>query len=72
LYSSDWQQITHFIGDGPSTQGMPEGAPGKIANFVGWQIIKKYMDEHKEMTLQQLMESKEVTEIFKASKYRPR
>jgi len=71
VYSSDWQQINHFIGDGPSTQGMPEGAPGKIANFVGWQIIKKYMSEHKEVTLQQLMESKEVTEIFKASKYRP-
>lgn len=72
VYSSDWQQITHFIGDGPSTQGMPEGAPGKIANFVGWQIIKKYMDEHKEISLQQLMESKDVTEIFKAAKYRPR
>ncbi len=71
VYSSDWQQINHFIGDGPSTQGMPEGAPGKIANFVGWQIIKKYMSEHKDVTLQQLMESKEVTEIFKASKYRP-
>ncbi|SEW22499.1 gliding motility lipoprotein GldB [Chitinophaga arvensicola] len=71
VYSSDWQQINHFIGDGPSTQGMPEGAPGKIANFIGWQIIKKYMSEHKEMTLQQLMESKGVTEIFKASKYRP-
>ena len=72
VYSSDWQQINHFVGDGPSTQGMPEGAPGKIANFVGWQIIKKYMNEHKEVTLQQLMESKDVTEIFKATKYRPK
>ncbi|MFY0252631.1 hypothetical protein ACDQ55_01630 [Chitinophaga sp. 30R24] len=72
LYSTDWQQLNHFIGDGPTTQGMPEGSPGKMANFVGWQIIKKYMKEHKEVSLQQLMESKDVTEIFKAAKYRPR
>ncbi|MCW3462877.1 gliding motility lipoprotein GldB [Chitinophaga nivalis] len=72
LYSTDWQQINHFIGDGPSTQGMPEGAPGKIANFVGWQIIKKYMEAHPEVSLQQLMESKNLLDIFKASKYRPK
>ncbi|PSL49791.1 hypothetical protein CLV51_1011127 [Chitinophaga niastensis] len=72
LYSTDWQQINHFIGDGPSTQGMPEGAPGKIGNFVGWRIIKKYMEEHPEVSLQQLMESKDMMEIFKAAKYRPK
>ena len=72
LYSTDWQQISHFIGDGPSTQGMPEEAPGKIANFIGWQIIKKYMSGHENITLQQLMESKDMIAIFKAAKYRPR
>jgi hypothetical protein len=72
VYTSDWQQISHFVGDGPSTQGMPEGAPGKIANFTGWQIVRKYMSEHKDVTLQQLMETKDVTEMFKAAKYRPR
>ncbi|MBV8255178.1 MAG: hypothetical protein JO154_21430 [Chitinophaga sp.] len=72
LYNTDWQEASHFMGDGPATQGMPEGSPGKIGNFVGWQIVKKYMDKHPELTLQQLMEKKDVMEIFKDSKYRPK
>lgn len=72
LYSSDWQDINHFINDGPSTQGMPEGSPGKIGYFVGWQIVKKYMEKHSDTTLQQLMENKDLMEIFKAAKYRPK
>ncbi|WP_442319943.1 gliding motility lipoprotein GldB [Chitinophaga terrae (ex Kim and Jung 2007)] len=72
LYSTDWQDINHFVNDGPSTQGMPEGSPGKIGSFVGWQIVKKYMEKHPEISLQQLMESKNLLEIFKAAKYRPK
>ncbi|RFS22607.1 hypothetical protein DVR12_12470 [Chitinophaga silvatica] len=72
LYSSDWQDINHFINDGPSTQGMPEGSPGKIGYFVGWQIVNKYMEKHSEITLQQLMGTKDLMEIFKAAKYRPK
>ncbi|CAL1521586.1 hypothetical protein [Chitinophaga sp. MM2321] len=72
LYSADWQQINHFMGDAPSTQGMPEGAPGKIGFFIGYQIVNKYMELHPAVTLQQLMESKNLVEIFKAAKYRPK
>ncbi len=71
LYSTDWQQINHFMTDAPSTQGMPEGSPGKIGYFVGYAIVSKYMEKHADVTLQQLMESKNLLEIFKESKYRP-
>ncbi|HJT73532.1 MAG TPA: hypothetical protein VJ720_05925, partial [Chitinophaga sp.] len=30
LYKSDWQNNMHYMNDGPSTQGMPEGSPGRI------------------------------------------
>ncbi|HVI46925.1 MAG TPA: hypothetical protein VM802_18745 [Chitinophaga sp.] len=72
LYSNDWQQVSHFMGDAPSTQGMPEGSPGKIGYYVGYRIISKYMDNHPEVSLQQLMENRNLTEIFRESKYRPR
>ncbi|WP_160716219.1 hypothetical protein [Chitinophaga solisilvae] len=71
LYNTDWQQINHFMTDAPSTQGMPEGAPGKIGYFVGYRIIEKYMNAHPETTVQQLMEMKNLLEIFKEAKYRP-
>lgn len=72
LYKADWQEAMHFIGDGPSTQGMPPGAPGRIGYFVGWRIMQKYMDGHPEVTLQQLMEIKDLVQVFNGSKYRPR
>jgi hypothetical protein len=71
LYTTDWQQINLFMNDAPATQGMPEGSPGKIGYFVGYQIVNKYMEKHADVTVQQLMESKNLLEIFKASKYRP-
>jgi len=72
LYKSDWQEAMHFMGDGPATQGMPAGAPGRIGYFVGLQIIKHYMEKHPEVSLQQLMENKNLTEIFSEAKYRPK
>ncbi|WP_143304534.1 gliding motility lipoprotein GldB [Chitinophaga vietnamensis] len=72
LYNSDWQELSHFMGDGPATQGMPEGSPGKIGNFVGWQIVKKYMELHPATSVQQLMETKDVMAIFNGAKYRPK
>lgn len=72
LYKADWQDNMHFMNDGPSTQGMPEGSPGRIGSFVGWRIVKKYMESHKEITLQQLMENKNAMQIFSQSKYRPK
>lgn len=71
LYKSDWQSNMHFMNDGPSTQGMPEGSPGRIGAFVGWKIVKEYMKHHPEVTLQQLMENKNAMQIFSQSKYRP-
>ena len=72
LYKSDWQNKMHFMTDGPSTQGMPEGAPGKIGAFVGWRIVSAYMSTHPKVTLQQLMDTKDAMTIFSQSKYRPK
>jgi hypothetical protein len=72
LYKADWQSNMHFINDGPSTQGMPEGSPGRIGAFVGWRIVGQYMKQHPEVTLKQLMETKDAMKIFSQSKYRPK
>lgn len=72
LYKADWQSNMHFMNDGPSTQGMPAGSPGRIGHFVGWQIVKRYMELHQEVTLQQLMDTKDAMKIFNEAKYRPK
>jgi hypothetical protein len=71
LYVRDMQQIIHYVGDGPSTQGMPPVAPGNIGSWAGWQIVKKYMEEHPQTTLAQLLQLKDAQLILTGAHYRP-
>jgi hypothetical protein len=40
--------------------------------WVGWQIVRKYMQENKDVTLQQLMAQKDAQYILNGSKYKPK
>ncbi|MBX5438215.1 MAG: hypothetical protein IRZ29_01595 [Thermoflavifilum sp.] len=71
LYVRDMQQILHYIGPGPSTQGMPKEAPGNIGSWVGWQIVRKYMDDHPEVSLPQLMQMQDAQQLLTEARYRP-
>lgn len=71
LYVSDPFVIRDYVNDGPKTAVLGEASPGNIAQFVGWQIVKKWMKEHPEKTLQQLMETP-LKSIFQEAKYKPR
>jgi hypothetical protein len=71
LYIHDMQRIMHYIGPGPGTQGMPAPAPGDIGSWVGWQIVRKYMEEHPETTLEMLMSLRDSQALLSESRYRP-
>lgn len=73
LYQSD-QKIQVFISDGPFTPGIgnqKESAP-KLGYFIGWQIVKKYMQENPSITVQQLMADTDYQKILTKSKYKPK
>ena len=70
LQSTDKNINKNFIGEGPKTQELGEGAPGNIGSYAGWQIVKKYMQKNAATTLQQLISLDEET-IFQAAKYKP-
>jgi uncharacterized protein YjaZ len=38
---------------------------------MGWQIVKKYMKSHSEISLQQLMATADAQALFNQSGYRP-
>ena len=71
LYTVDPDIIKNYVGEGPKTLGMPDGSPGNIGAWVGWQIVKKYVSEHSGLTPVQLMQTP-VRTIFEAAKYKPR
>jgi hypothetical protein len=72
LFSFDPNLMNKYVNDGPTTNGFPKESPGNIGKYIGWQIVKSYMDNHKEVSLQQLMEQKDLLKIFNESKYKPR
>lgn len=71
LYTVDPDIIKNYVGEGPKTLGMPDGSPGNIGAWVGWQIVKKYVSEHPGITALQLMRTP-VRTIFEDSKYKPK
>ena len=45
--------------------------PGRIGQWLGWQIVKSYMQNNKNMTISALFEEKDSKKILKLSSYRP-
>ncbi|MFT5724110.1 MAG: hypothetical protein ACI9JN_001227 [Bacteroidia bacterium] len=73
LYSTNMRQFSGVLVEAPFAKGVnvPQDAPAKIAVWAGWQIVRKYMDRHPEVSLAQLFEEKDNDKILRASGYKP-
>ncbi|RPE14004.1 hypothetical protein EGT74_10980 [Chitinophaga lutea] len=71
LYTADWQDVMRYIGEGPSTQGLPGEAPGQIGAFVGYRIVQAFMKKHTDFTLEKLVNTQQVMSLFNEARYRP-
>ncbi|MFK7936871.1 MAG: hypothetical protein AB8G22_25380 [Saprospiraceae bacterium] len=73
LYSTRTSDFQKLIGPSPTgTTQMPRESPGKVGNWVGWQIIDRFMEQHPEVTPTDLLALKDAQDILTRSKYRPR
>jgi hypothetical protein len=71
LYATSHKLKQKYLGDRPKTVEVGPECPGRIAQWVGWEIVKSYMKSHPEATLPQLMQMESADRIFKESKYKP-
>lgn len=71
LYITDPLQTRDYVNDGPKTEALGEASPGNIGQFIGWQIVKKWMGLQDKITLQQLLATP-AKQIFEEAKYKPR
>ena len=74
LFETDYQKIQVYLSEGPFTPGLGDknqSAP-KLGVWMGWQIVRKYMKENKDVTLQQLMADQDAQSILTRSKYKPK
>ncbi len=72
LYSTDFNTYRKFVEPSPNSPGMPDEAPGRTANWLGWQIVKAFMEKNPATTPEQLVAITDAQFIMDKSKYRPR
>jgi|JI10StandDraft_1071094.scaffolds.fasta_scaffold176780_3 hypothetical protein len=61
-----------YINEGPFTAGFPRESPGKIGVWLGYQIIKKYVEQQPKITMKQLFDNHNAQQILTQSKYKPK
>lgn len=73
LYSTDNKLPNRFIADAPFSKfylELDNESPGRLGQYIGWQIVKAYADKSNENVMTILQ--KEPEEIFRKSKFKPK
>jgi hypothetical protein len=72
IYETNHLQINKFLNPSPNSPGMPPAAPGRTATYIGWQIVRSYMQRNPETTLQELISLSESQKLLELSRYKPK
>lgn len=70
LYSSYEQDFRSFLDHAPFSRGMPSESPSRVAYFIGYKIIKNFMNRV-DVSVAEMMRKNDAREILKLSKYKP-
>ncbi len=71
LYSTEHTENIKYIGEGPFTSGFSNESPARTGQWVGWQVVRSFMNNNK-VSLKELMEEKDLQSILTKSNYKPR
>jgi hypothetical protein len=71
LFTTSHLVKQRYLGERPKTLEVGEKCPGRIAQWVGWQIVNAYMSSHPEVTLPELMDMEDAQLLFRESRYKP-
>jgi hypothetical protein len=72
LYSTNATMISKLCSDGPFTTVFSKESPSRTGQWIGWQIVRKFMKENKEVTLSELFKNQDAQDILTRSKYKPK
>ncbi len=71
LYDASLDAYMMFFGDGPFTQAYSNDAPSRLGEFFGLNISRSYFSNN-EVSLQDLMQRKDLQNVFQDSGYKPK
>lgn len=69
IYTTDAKVKLRFFEEAPETVGI-DGSPGRIGQFMGWQMVRQYMEKNPEVTVEELLNEKNEARILK--EYKPK
>lgn len=72
LYETNHMVKKKYIDERPKTFEVGEKAPGRIATWLGWEIVRQYMEKNEAVTLPELMNNPDAKMIFNQAKYKPK
>lgn len=71
FYETDINKFNKLISPSPFSPGMPEEAPGRTGNYMGWRIVDQFMKKNPDISIQQLIQIQDPQEILTRSKFKP-
>ncbi len=71
FFNTKYKEIIKYTKEAPFSTGLPRESPGRIGNWMGWQIVRSYMKNNPNITLQDLMTTTDANLILNKSGYKP-
>ncbi len=71
LFSTNHKVKQDYLGERPVTIQVGEKCPGRIGQWIGWQIVNKYAETHSHESLPEIMNVQQAQRLFKESTYKP-
>ncbi|PLX08815.1 MAG: hypothetical protein C0596_05835 [Marinilabiliales bacterium] len=71
LFVTDYLTIKKFVENAPYTNQFGQDSPPRVANWIGLQIVRAYMDNNN-VSVPELMEENDYQKILNLSEYNPK
>lgn len=71
LFSTSREEKKKYILERPKTYEVGDKCPGRIGQWVGWQIVNSYSEKHQDQDLRTIMSFSDASKLFEQSGYKP-
>ncbi len=71
LYTTDMGRYARLVNPAPHSAGMPPEAPGRVVNWLAYKMLRAWIRNNPDRTLEDLIELTDGDEFLRQSRYRP-
>ena len=72
LFATDEKSIGKYIEEAPFVPDFGDTSPGRIGVWMGWQIVRSYMNKNSQVSIEELLRINDHQQILLQSGYSPR